>query len=275
MSTYSSILAVLAGAEGDAEVLGAAGRLAGASGQVRVVAVRSDPARVLPIVGEAGAAAAADLVAVLEQQSRARTARARAAFEGWRDRAGLAMTEFTEPLGHPSETAALAARNCDILVLARPQGAEEPAALGLAEACLFGSGRPLLLAGPGAAGGFGSSIAVLWDGSRTAARAVGDAMPLLSKARSVLVLTSGQVAEELPTGADLAARLKMQGIAAEARSVKSGDGEGPALARAAAEAGCDLLVMGGYGHSRLREMIIGGVTRYMLSSVPIPVLMAH
>jgi nucleotide-binding universal stress UspA family protein len=100
-------------------------------------------------------------------------------------------------------------------------------------------------------------------------------MPLLSKARSVLVLTSGQFAEELPTGVALAARLKMQGIAAEARSVKSGDSEGPALARAAAEAGCDLLVMGGYGHSRLREMILGGLTRYMLSSAPIPVLMAH
>jgi nucleotide-binding universal stress UspA family protein len=100
-------------------------------------------------------------------------------------------------------------------------------------------------------------------------------MPLLSRARSVLVLTSGQIAEELPTGAALATRLKMRGIDAVARSVQRKEGEGPALSASAAEAGCDLLVMGGYGHSRLREMILGGITRHMLTSATIPVFMAH
>lgn len=275
MFGYASIMAILAGTDGDAAVLAAAGFLAGASGRVRVMAVRSDPARVLPILGEAGAAAAAELVAVLEQQSRARAARARAAFDDWRDQLHRGTAEFTEPLGHPSETAALAGRNCDIVVVARPGGADDPAAAGLAEACLFGSGRPLLVVPPGAGGAFASSIAILWDGSRTAARALGDAMPLLSKARSVLVLTSGEIGEELPTGAAVAARLKAQGVAATARSVERGESEGAALAAAASKAGCDLLVMGGYGHSRVREMILGGVTRNLLSSAPMPLLMAH
>jgi hypothetical protein len=200
MPAYASILAVLAGADSDAAVLGAAAWLAGTSGRVRVLAVRSDPVRVLPIVGEAGAAAAAELLAVLEQQSNQRAERARAAFETWRGQAGRTAVEFQDVLGHPSETASVAARNCDIVVVARPRDVDEPLAASLVEACLFASGRPVLVVPARGAAASGSNVAVLWDGSRAAARALGDALPLLSKAQSVLVLTSGALDEEVPTG---------------------------------------------------------------------------
>jgi nucleotide-binding universal stress UspA family protein len=275
MPAYASILAVLAGADSDAAVLGAAAWLAGTSGRVRVLAVRSDPVRVLPIVGEAGAAAAAELLAVLEQQSNQRAERARAAFETWRGQAGRTAVEFQDVLGHPSETASVAARNCDIVVVARPRDVDEPLAASLVEACLFASGRPVLVVPARGAAASGSNVAVLWDGSRAAARALGDALPLLSKAQSVLVLTSGALDEEVPTGEAVAGRLKAHGIAASARSLQRTDRAAATLAAAASQAGCDLVVMGGYAHSRVREMILGGVTRYMLASSPVPILMAH
>ena len=78
-----------------------------------------------------------------------------------------------------------------------------------------------------------------------------------------------------PSAEAVARRLQAGGVKAAAKTVAASGEEGQALAAAAAEAGCDLLVMGGYGHSRLREMILGGVTRHMLASAPVPVLMAH
>lgn len=275
MAAFATILAVLSGSDGDASVLSAAAHLAGGEGRVRALAVRSDPARVLPVVGEAGAAAAAELMAVLEQQAKERVARARAGFDSWRSKAGDSRAEFHEGLGHPSETAAVSARNADLVVVARPRDEDEPLAASLVEACLFGSGRPVLVVPPGAPTGFGKSIGVFWDGSRTAARALGDSLPLLAKAQSVLVLTAGSLDAEVPTGEAVAARLKAQGVMAAARALAPAEREAATLVTAAKDAGCDLVVMGGYGHSRLREMILGGVTRYMLASAPLPVLMAH
>jgi len=71
------------------------------------------------------------------------------------------------------------------------------------------------------------------------------------------------------------ARLNAQGVKATAQALAPAEREGVTLATAAKDAGCDLVVMGGYGHGRVREMILGGVTRYMLASAPAPVLMAH
>lgn len=275
MAAFATILAVLTGSGSDASVLSAATQLAGGEGRVRALAVRSDPVRVLPIVGEAGAAAAAELMAALEQQSKERAARARAGFEAWRSKSGNSRAEFQEVLGHPSETAAVSARNADLVVVARPRGEDEPMAASLVEACLFGSGRPVLVVPPGAPARFGKSIGVFWDGSRTAARALGDALPLLAGAQTVLVLTAGSLDEEVPSGDAVVARLKAQGVKAAARALVPAAREGATLATAAKDAGCDLVVMGGYGHSRVREMILGGVTRYMLASAPAHVLMAH
>jgi nucleotide-binding universal stress UspA family protein len=273
MPVYATTLAVLTGSVSDEAVLTAARRLSGADGLVRALAIRRDPVRVVPMVGEAGAAAAAQMMEVIEQQSKERVARARSAFEAWRSKTSDSRTEFQELLGHPAETPTLCARNADIVVVPHPRQEDEPMAASLVEACLFGSGRPLLVVPPITSAAFGKSIAVFWNGSRIAARALGDAQPLLADSQSVLVLTAGDLHEEVPTCEAVAQRLQAQGLKATARALP--DGNGAALASAAIEAGCDLVVMGGYGHSRLREMILGGVTRYMLSSASVPVLMAH
>ncbi|HSD33870.1 MAG TPA: universal stress protein, partial [Alphaproteobacteria bacterium] len=264
MSSFNTVFAVLAGSRSDAAVLDAAAALAGKEGRVSALAVRSDPVRVLPMVGEAGAAAAAELMSVLEEQAKARAARARSGFEAWRAKAGAVRAEFQEAKGHPSETAAALARNADVVAVARPREEDEPMAAALVEACLFGSGRPVLMVPPNPPKKIGARVGVLWDGSRTAARALGDAMPLLADAQSVTVFTAGGVDEEVPSADAVARRLQAGGVKAAAKTVAASGEEGQALVAAAAEAGCDLLVMGGYGHSRLREMILGGVTRHML-----------
>lgn len=273
MSTYATALAVLTGSGSDEAVLTAAYHLSGADGRIKALAIRSDPVRVVPMVGEAGAAAAAQMMEVVEEQSKGRVARARAAFETSRTKTGNSRAEYMELLGHPSETAAACGRNADILVLARPRQEDEPMAANLAESCLFGSGRPILLVPPTGSTGFGKTLAVFWNGSRTAGRALGDAQPLIASADKVLILTAGKLNEELPDAQAVAARLEAQGVQARVRILS--DGDGGALAAAAMEAGCDLVVMGGYGHSRVREMILGGVTRHMLASATVPVLMAH
>jgi len=273
MPSYAMALAVLTGSGSDETVLAAARRLCGTAGPVRALTIRSDPIRVLPVVGEAGAAAAAQMMEVIEQQSKDRVARARAAFDAWRGKGNDGRAEFLEVLGHPSETASVCGRNAEIIVLPRPRQEDEPMAASLAEACLFGSGRPILLVPPAGPAAFGKSIAVFWNGSRTAARALGDAQPLMADAQNVLVLTAGNLNEELPNGEAVAARLQSQGVKASARVLS--DADGARLVSVATDAGCDLVVMGGYGHSRVREFILGGLTRHMLVSAPIPVLMAH
>jgi nucleotide-binding universal stress UspA family protein len=267
------MMGVLAGSGTDEAVLTACRHLAGEDGRIQALAIRSDPVRVVPMVGEAGAAAAAQMMEVLEQQSKERVVRARSAFDAWRGQGSAGRAEFMEVLGHPSESAAVCGRNADVVVLARPSQEDAPLAENLAEACLFGSGRPVLLVPPSGSAAFGKSIAVFWNGSRTAARALGDAHALIATAERVFIFTAGEINDELPNADAVAARLQAQGAKATARTLR--DGDGAALATAAKEAGCDVVVMGGYGHSRVREMILGGVTRHMLTSAAIPVLMAH
>jgi nucleotide-binding universal stress UspA family protein len=114
---------------------------------------------------------------------------------------------------------------------------------------------------------------VAWNATRQAARAVHDAMPFLEAAAKVTALTIN--ADEDPA-ADLARHLARHGVKAEASTLKSDDVEvGALLLSRAADLSADLLVMGAYGHSRLREVVLGGATREIFRSMTVPVLMAH
>jgi len=119
---------------------------------------------------------------------------------------------------------------------------------------------------------------VAWDGSRSAARAIGDAMPLLAKAKAVEVVI---VASERPksdevTGADIGHHLARHGLKIEVKRIVATDtGVADTLLSHAADTAADFMVMGGYGHSRLREFVLGGATRGILSSMTMPVLMSH
>ena len=120
-------------------------------------------------------------------------------------------------------------------------------------------------------------IMVCWDGSRSAARAVGDAMPFLTRAKAVEVVVIGDrvKSKEIP-GADMAHHLVRHGVKVEVNEIIATDIDAAdVILSHASDSATDFMVMGGYGHSRLREFVLGGVTRSILSTMTIPTLMSH
>jgi nucleotide-binding universal stress UspA family protein len=149
----------------------------------------------------------------------------------------------------------------------------------LPETVMLGSGRPVLIVPY--AGRFdtvGRNVLVAWSGTREGARAVADALPLMQAAEAVTVVsigpTRGEGEDDPATG--LAQHLARHDIRADASHLMSEDIEpGELILSRASDLGCDLIVMGGYGHSRTRELILGGVTRAILQHMTVPVLMSH
>jgi nucleotide-binding universal stress UspA family protein len=148
----------------------------------------------------------------------------------------------------------------------------------LIEALLINSGRPLIIVPPGREVFSSRRMVVAWDGSARAARAVADALPLLRAAEAVEVVSvTGE--KSLPDnleGADIARHLTRHGLPVTLQSVPAQDGDvAQTLRDAATLFGANMLVMGGYVHSRLREMFFGGVTQSLLKASPVPLFMSH
>ena len=178
---------------------------------------------------------------------------------------------------------ALHARYADLAILGQidPDSEEMAMTRPRPERVTLASGRPILIVPY--AGHFetvGKCVLIAWDASREAARAVGDAMPILAAADAVRVLAIDPQPGpdghgELP-GADIALHLARHEVKAQIeRTVSAGVPVGELLLSRAADLGADLLVMGAYSHSRARELLLGGATRTILASMTIPVLMSH
>ncbi len=168
------------------------------------------------------------------------------------------------------------ARIFDVTVLGRPGAERGDARMATAEAALFDSGRPILLAPPKPPSILGDTIVIAWNQSTETTRAVALAMPVLKQARRVVVLTIPERKVEGPMGERLAHNLRANGVAAEAvdRSGK-GKSHGEAILEHAAAIGADLLVKGAYTQSRLRQMIFGGATSHILAKAALPVFMSN
>jgi len=117
-----------------------------------------------------------------------------------------------------------------------------------------------------------------WDGGRTATRAIADSMPFLEKAKQVEVVVVGSKppkSDEI-SGADIGQHLARHGLKVDVKRITSPDIDVPStILSYAADSSADMIVMGGYGHSRLREFVLGGATRGLLESMTVPVLMSH
>ncbi len=172
------------------------------------------------------------------------------------------------------------ARYADLTVLS--QSAREPAEMTradeLPDAMLVGSGRPLLIVPRyGSFPVIGDNVLIAWKPTREATRAVHDALALLKRAKRVSVLEVNPERDaDRRDDRDLATHLAAHGITAEIASTVADDiGVGDVLLSRAADLGADLIIMGGYGHSRLREFTFGGATRHMLERMTVPVFMSH
>jgi nucleotide-binding universal stress UspA family protein len=168
----------------------------------------------------------------------------------------------------------------DLVVIARPESPGQTAGPpGLAESLVLSSGRPIIVFPPRGMASRVRRILVAWSATRESIRAVADALPLLVKAEAVEVLVvyhQRKAGHGQEPGADIARHLARHGAQVEVRRLSSGGKDvGSLLLSQAAAFDADLLVMGAYGHSHLREWMFGGVTRTVLYEAGLPVLMSR
>jgi nucleotide-binding universal stress UspA family protein len=210
-------------------------------------------------------------------------------------RAKSAMTPFDEaarraavsaqsrmldvPVASAPDVFAKIARRFDLAIMGQPETDTPALERLLVQAALFDSGRPVLIVPYIQQRGLTlDRVIVAWDGSRSAARAVADAMPLLvrAKATEVLTVASEPAKSDENVRADIAHHLACHGVKVEVDSIVTVETDiASTILSHAADISADFLVMGGYGHSRLREFVLGGVTRGILSSMTVPTLMSH
>ena len=207
---------------------------------------------------------------------------AKADFEERMRKAGIAA-EWREVEGESAKMAALHARYADLMVVGQndPDELLPVSDLDLPERVVLESARPVLMVPY--AGRFptlGQRVLVAWNASPQATRAVNDALPLLTRAGKVTIMAVNPAGGsrghgEVP-GADIALHLARHGVKAEATHVYADDiAVGDMILSRAADFGADLIVMGVYGHARLREIVLGGATRTLFQSMTAPVFMSH
>jgi nucleotide-binding universal stress UspA family protein len=197
------------------------------------------------------------------------------------DRAGISADPLTisASLAGAGDKFARMARRFDLAIVGQAQPETSTLEEIIGETTLFESGRPVILVPYIQKEAFKlDNVMVCWDGSRPAARAIGDAMPLLVKAGGVeiVIVTKERGKQDEIEGVDMGQHLARHGVKVEVHRIPGGDIDvADALLSHAADSGTDFIVMGGYGHSRFREFVLGGVTHSIFRSMTVPVLMSH
>ncbi len=291
--SYRKILVPVFGSENDGAAIRAAlgfGRQFGA--HVEALFTRLDPARAVPYgymgADLSGYSAQYAIEAAIRASDAAQKV-ATEAFAGAVEKFGVEVVEkpgartdatahLTVVQGDLAEEIERASRLCDLVVFgATAAEADRERIHEGFEAALLSGSRPVVFVPREPIDNPGQRIAIAFDGSATAAHAVTAAMPFLARAKSVHSFEVAAEGEKSEALSDLQAYLALRGIEAAEHKIDPGLKAAPeALVLAVQGQRCDLLVLGGYGHSRIREFVLGGVTRHILrQSVPFAVLMAH
>ncbi|OCW58898.1 universal stress protein [Hoeflea olei] len=278
---YHTILAVLATEADVAPVTRAIADFAAGS-SVHLIGCHGEPSQFVVLSAPIDVPDATTIAALYEQAD-ARMREVGDAFSKACDTAGLSheWRPVRSPAGDSALSALVSARSADLVVVRQPdRSANEDMASNI-EALLFEGGRPVLFLPPsGKLAAPIRRIVIAWDGSREAARAAHDALPLLKAAEAVDIVIVDP--DKLPdidaplAGTDLAACLSRHGIHANVTTTSRGGGStAKAIMAQATASNADLVVMGAYTHQRLREWLFGGVTRAFLENAPVAVLMSR
>ena len=265
---YKTMLAALTADSGLEARLHTAKALAGGFDAV-LIGMHVVPLPFIPIAdGDAAIYVVPELIEGQRKANQETKERVQAAFQRI---CGTALgVVWREAEGEPDRLLAEAARTAD-LVLAAKGDPEAMDGSRVAERLAMAAGVPVLMLPPDTSEAFGTGILAGWNGSREAARALHEALPFLCSAERVVLCAVGEeAARDLE---DAAAMLERHGARGEAQRIDQPDGDaGEVLLAQAADLGSDLLVMGTYGHARLRELVFGGATRHVLRAATLPVL---
>ncbi len=256
------------------------------SAHVTALHVRVDSRDVAPLAGEGlSGAMIEEMMSATEKESTDRAHAVRAMFERFVASEGVEVTEarrgsttatasFATITGREEDLVAQQARLADLTIVPHPEAGEDVSSSDALHAVLFDSGRPVLIAPQKAPTTIGTRICVAWNGTAESASAVLGALPWMQRATAVRVLTSDEYHRRGPQAADLVAYLNLHGISPDIASFRAIDKDvGAGLLAATRDFGADMLAMGAYSHSRLRQLILGGVTRHVLENATIPVMM--
>jgi nucleotide-binding universal stress UspA family protein len=253
---------------------------------VTALHVRVDSRDVAPLAGEGlSGAMIEEMMAATEKESSDRAHAVRAMFDRFvaehdvivaeaRPCSDHATASFAAVTGREDDLVAQLGRLADLTVVPHPETGQDVSSSDALHAVLFDSGRPVLIAPQTAPETIGTRICIAWNGTAESASAVMSAIPWLQRAKAVRILSAGEYQRRGPAAQDLAAYLalhRVDGEVAPFHMVNNSVGRG--LLAAAAEFDADLLVMGAYSHSRLRQLILGGVTSHVLQHAALPVLM--
>ncbi len=222
-----------------------------------------------------------EIIDVQRSESEKAATSAIARFEAASKRSSLSSEHraLEASLGGSGDLFGSLARRFDLSVVGQAEPKHGPAQELVIEGALFGSGRPVVVVPYIHKSALKlDRVLICWDGSRPATRAIADAMPFLqrSQALDVVIVASGrEKTDEIP-GVDIGEHLARHGLKVEVKRIVATDIDVPnTILSHAADSGADFIVMGGFGHSRLREFVLGGATRGILAAMTVPTLMSH
>ena len=250
-----------------------------------VLHVRVDSRDVAPLAGEGlSGAMIEEMMSATEKESSDRSDAVRAMFDRFVVQHGVEVAEphhgqgatanFASITGREEDLVAQLARLTDLTVVPHPESGDEVSSSDALHAVLFDSGRPVLIAPRIPLPTLGKRICIAWNGTAESAAAVQAAIPWMQKADAVQILSADEYQRRGPGAPELSSYLALHGIkvgAVQFRPVEKAVGRG--LLEGARSFGADFLAMGAYSHSRLRQLILGGVTRHVLENATLPVLM--
>ena len=261
---------------------------------VDVLHIQSDPKDTIPLLGEGmSVSMIEDMIQIAETEGGERASEAYKVFDQLISELSLnvsddpsssgASASWSQEIGRNDEITARRGRLSDLIVVTRPTKSSDVLATLTLNAALFDSGCPVLVAPPGNGDATpkplttGGHVAISWNGSAEAARSVGSAMELIAKADKVTVLMAASDKTSAACAPELATYLEWHGIVPDTRTFTPDGGQyiGAALLAECVQADVNLLVMGAYTHSRVRQLILGGMTRHVLENASLPLFMTH